>query len=479
MRYKIYPPIGIARVGNSASSFFVGPEKPGHPSVEIDNAGVESAVQQYKVNEHEIKRQAARFRVFEFPDDGSDPRPASLPPGAAIEWRVHLVNKKAAVVRDFTPPAEPGRPQLSPNSAARLIDPGERVITGANSSGVIFDTGKFEGRSVPLGELRTDRSQNLIVLGGFGFSSSPTNTTLSDFYKNDGWHDDVSDGPVSARIRLPGGGTIETIEPAWVVAAPPDFAPAIQGVVTLYDILLQVGIDHFSLEAPPRVFFTEHIFPLLRRTRGLQWVNRNPNWSRVADDWQTLSDPSTAAAPLRQRNARAVRDTQFALSDYRLTELQKSLLDRWVAGDFVSDWTGVPQPPEAVSARGLTRAALESTVGQGFFPGIEGGIILTDPALYFTPFDFRLDHARVQPGDITALMAQPWQADFFDCSRSWWPSQRPDDVLPNADATAAVSWAREVDGEQGMVDNFSKLAFVTAQKDSHGNIVFAEDQRAT
>jgi hypothetical protein len=30
-----------------------------------------------------------------------------------------------------------------------------------------------------------------------------------------------------------------------------------------------------------------------------------------------------------------------------------------------------------------------------------------------------------------------------------------------------------------MVHNFSKLGFITAQKDAAGNIVFAEDQRAS
>src|SRR4030095_11666896 len=145
-------------------------------------------------------------------------------------------NKRPAVERPDRPTASPKRPQLVADPAPFLIDPGPRQISGANASGARFDTGKYQNRPVPLGELRTDGKQNLLVLGGFGFSSSPTNAGLADFYDNPGWHDDTSDGPVTARIRLADGSTIDDIEPAWVAVGPPDYAPEIQAVVSLYDI---------------------------------------------------------------------------------------------------------------------------------------------------------------------------------------------------------------------------------------------------
>jgi hypothetical protein len=40
------------------------------------------------------------------------------------------------------------------------------------------------------------------------------------------------------------------------------------------------------------------------------------------------------------------------------------------------------------------------------------------------------------------------------------------------------AWARGVTTHLGMVHNFAKLGFITAQQDAAGNIVFAEDQRA-
>src|SRR5205807_10545691 len=105
-------------------------------------------------------------------------------------------------------------------------------------------------------------------------------------------------------------------------------------------------------------------------------------------------------------------------------------------------------------------------------------IIVKDATLYSSPFDFRIDHGSVNPGDLTALMALPWQADFLACDRSWWPSQRPDDVRTNANSADTKRWDRGIKAELGMVKNFAKLGFVTAVKDPAGNIVFIETQRA-
>jgi hypothetical protein len=478
MAFRIYPSIGMARLGNDLTQFYIGPETPGHPGFDVDALGNETPVKQYKVDDDQIKRQAARFRLFEVNGSGA-PRPAELPAGATVEWTVHLVNKKAAVRRGGSPPATPTRPQLAANSADLLIDPGPRTIAGASANGVKFDTGTYQGRQVPLGELRTDKNQNLLVLGGFGFSSSPTNRELPSFYTNPGWHDDTSDGPVTARIRLADGNTIDDVAPAWVSVGPPDYAPEIQGLVSLYDIILQAAIDGLGVPRPNQVSFTRDIYPMLLRTSRYQWVNQIADWGAVSNDWPALANASAASAALRESNAQFVRDVELegVLNRFRLTDLQHFQLQEWAAGRFQSDWQDVPQPGNSVTADGMTRAALQSTVGQGFFPGIEAGIVTKDPTLYSQPFDFRLNHAQARPGDLTALMAVPWQADFMDCSGDWWPSQRPDNVRRVATSTNTVVWDRGVTTHLEMVHNFSKLAFITAQKDAAGNVVFAENQR--
>ena len=254
-------------------------------------------------------------------------------------------------------------------------------------------------------------------------------------------------------------------------------SPEIQGIVTLYDILFQVGVAHFGLTVPRPPSFTDHIFPLLARTRRLQWVNAHPDWTSISDDWATLADSSPAARTRRAENAGLVQDAQNVLSNFKLTNVQLGYLDSYVIGQFVSDWRGLPQAGAGFSPAGVTRAALDTAVGQGFFPGIEAGIILQDPTLYSTPFDFRLSHASLDPGDLTALMALPWQADFLACRRSWWPAQRPDDVRTTVNSDATVQWERGINGPLGMVKNFAKLGFVTATMES-GQAVFIESQRA-
>jgi hypothetical protein len=80
------------------------------------------------------------------------------------------------------------------------------------------------------------------------------------------------------------------------------------------------------------------------------------------------------------------------------------------------------------------------------------------------PFDFRIDPAVLTPGDVTALMAQPWQADFLKCSGSWWPSQRPD-IAPQP-GNAFKLWARigpagATPSHQQLVDHVMQFGFVT------------------
>jgi hypothetical protein len=64
--YRIHPAIGIARVGDSASECFVGPEAPGvPPSLNRPNAPRDPSAG-YKDDQGRIKRQGARFRIYEY-----------------------------------------------------------------------------------------------------------------------------------------------------------------------------------------------------------------------------------------------------------------------------------------------------------------------------------------------------------------------------------------------------------------------------
>ena len=47
---------------------------------------------------------------------------------------------------------------------------------------------------------------------------------------------------------------------------------------------------------------------------------------------------------------------------------------------------------------------------------------------------------KLGPGDITQMMALPWQADLYECEDIWWPSHRPDFALAHS---AANVWSKK------------------------------------
>lgn len=485
MKYKIYPPVGIARLGGH-DQFFIGPEIPGVGPKEIQTDDSETAVTTFKdASKKNIKKQGIRFHLFES-DDGETYRPANLPGGTVVTWKVTLANKKSAVVRPANPPITPQRPQLQNNSQGLLIDGGTKTISGTKTTSEKF-VGRFQSIGpdgqpysvdVELGQLRTDAKGRLIVLAGKGFSSAAPHTPLgASYYRNPGWHDDVSDGPVTADIRLPDGTHAQAENGAWVIVAPPDYAPGINCIVTLFDIIRQVGIDHHHLQDPAEVKFDRDIAPMIERTRRLRWVHDNTNWSNEKLVSSDLRNTDQAFAALRRDVRKIILNTEGILQGHtdpsgppwRLRQWQKTVLQRWVDGDFDGTVLGADAN---VTADGLTRAALDGAAGQGFCPGIEAGIIVLDPTLYLEPFDFRINHNGLEAGDLTALMAQPWQADFLKCDTVWWPSQRPD-LAPQTNGTFKP-WVRGVQDHSGMVRDGSRLGFVVEQ---NGNEVFFESDR--
>src|SRR5262249_17364271 len=104
------------------------------------------------------------------------------------------------------------------------------------SGSIEFAKARAKGKRVSnivLATLRTDDAGRLLVVGGPGKSDSPSYAKIDSFSDNDGWYDSVSDGPVSATLRI--GDRNVPVIPAWVVITVPRFAPGIYGVVTWYD----------------------------------------------------------------------------------------------------------------------------------------------------------------------------------------------------------------------------------------------------
>jgi len=86
VRAAIYPAIGIARLGNSESEYFLSPEVtdplPEPPGFYRDPTGA-------------LKRQSARFRVYGLNAAGRAVTELTAD-NAEIRWTVHLANKKSA-----------------------------------------------------------------------------------------------------------------------------------------------------------------------------------------------------------------------------------------------------------------------------------------------------------------------------------------------------------------------------------------------
>ncbi|MFY8141545.1 MAG: LodA/GoxA family CTQ-dependent oxidase, partial [Caulobacter sp.] len=245
--FRVHPAIGIARVGNS-EEFYLGPETmaglPVGPSVDTGGrdldgglpirAGTESTIissDELRDSAGRMKRQAARFRIYHYPDQtgGKERYPCgqgeeivigSVIGGRTVTdivWTVHLANKKANsyMLNDMLGMQVYDKAHASDlhlrnaaegddlNNAARLrrlvIDPGPRAIRGAEATAVRFDKATIASHATldaaietlphypktfpddsfarmytptggieTLGELRTDQHGRLLVLPAWG-----------------------------------------------------------------------------------------------------------------------------------------------------------------------------------------------------------------------------------------------------------------------------------------------------------------------
>jgi hypothetical protein len=483
----IYPSIGVARVGNSPDEYFIGPEvnepEPLPPGSYRDGKG-------------RLKRQAARFRVYGVNALGKIVRELTGPrTGAAIEWGVQLANTKSAwygfeLALDI-PEAASAPPTVLRNPAvedrARLaITPGKRTVSGAGAKPQRFDDGEFMGKKVYLGEILTDDAGRLVVLGGRGVSASYNGSHAITFANNEGWHDDVSDGPVTARVTLDGE-PLEVV-PAWVVVAPPNYGPQRKSVRTMWDLMRDVAIQAGALAAPERPSFTRDILPLFERLAGLQWVNAGFaagfGWEGAfdltsPDALARLSSNGPAERELRRTVANSFRNydvdgaspkpwpwlygdamnippVDSPRQNVELSACQLAMLDQWAAGRFEADYDPARTPPRAIDevplaeqGHMLTRAALEFCLADAFHPGCEMTWPVRTWTMYSEPFRFL--HARPgwvppalgtvltsdsvtipngpltaqEPGSITRWMAVPWQTDTASCRSGYQPGYDP------------------------------------------------------
>jgi hypothetical protein len=437
VRAAIHPGIGVARIGNSPDEYFIGPETVTPPDRPVGS---------YRDSKGALKRQGARFRVYGFNAAGEAVRELT---GDEVTWTVHVANRKGdwyqfIAALDIPDAAElqtilRNKKVAEADRGSLVIDPGPRTISGASQRGKKwrFDTGKFMGKAVDLGEILTDEAGRLIFLGGLGEAGSPNGSPIYDkadpnsYNNSDGWYDDTSDGPVSARVRV--DGVEMEADGAWVVVAPPNYGPDFIGWRSMYDLQRGLFSRNGQLAMPDPVLFTRDILPQLSRLSELQWVNKgfagmfgaggpldfnDPKLvDRLAavpvdenqDPWlelrrniynsfrlETLNAFAPGLWPWEYGDAFGTFSEDSPRNNLALPDFQAALLREWVRGNFVDDRadaevipTDVDGLPLAERPDMLDRAAMSYCIADAFHPGCEMTWPMRHGSLYCAPFRIR------------------------------------------------------------------------------------------
>lgn len=516
-QYRIHPGIGIARVGDHPDKFFL---DEGELLAPLSGGGLQERdgferAPPYKSGGR-VKRQACRFRIFEYVKVGGffvPNREMTLESKDVVKitWTVHVANTKASGARfqrsGVGPPRNPHveEPKKTKEPSVRQkileIDPGPREITAEKKRKPperikLEPTGDRRSQTWPehdgtieqrgtrvinyLGELLTDPAGRLLVLGGRG-KAAPSSTTgkyVRNEYNNDYWFDDVSDGWVKAEITFNRAGTKEA-EPAWVIVGPPDFAPDLNSVVTLYDVLYDLaarvlpipedqGIYNTALRrlkelkekrtttglADYQVSFDEEIRSLLERTIAVRFVlakirrlqgkqGGHSLLQQLVDAGGSLGNSDFEEANRRRQLFARVRPPEAwrehekrtkslglatmprLLWGLTLTETQYLVLKRWCEEPNQS----VPSPASprlpVIRRRRDDKGKLAQAIAAlDRYPlercsggDFSPGIEVGKRVTKPENYSepFRIDVKSLKPGDLTRELAVPWQADFSAC----------------------------------------------------------------
>ena len=289
--FEIHPSIGIARVGNSPDAFYFGPEVPG---------GVPRPPAGFKDASGAMAKQAAHFRIFAIGPRGEVL--GEVPPDVHVDWTVTVANKKAAwyessVAMDITVAQPVSRRNGSVTGAARdaLAAAVTQSVGGRGASPVALSGPTVFDNPINFGEILTDGDSRLVFLPGDGRAYPAPGASITTFADNDGWTDNICDGPVQAVLTV-GGRRIRAVG-AWVLVTPPNYGPAIAGgPVTLLD-QIRSPLLLAGMISPSPVTFQADILPLLQRLADQQWVNKGFfSLTRAGQQLDWLSPGNLAAA---------------------------------------------------------------------------------------------------------------------------------------------------------------------------------------
>ncbi|EDR13863.1 uncharacterized protein LACBIDRAFT_304964 [Laccaria bicolor S238N-H82] len=530
VRLEIFPPIGIARVGDSEIECFLAPEVPGR-TYPPNGLRMRPNGQEFKFRDahQRLRRQAVRFRVYAYDAHDKLLGEVNSENGYILNWTVQVANKKAANYvhqrgGHFDPHETALRnPKIQPDlnledrSLLIVADEGAIASTDPLNTFVLLNKGTFQGSRVELAQLQRDTRGRLVFVPGKGEARSIVNPSkpqppIISAMDSSNWIDEICDGQV--KVVVTRAGTDHKVgelgRPATVLSAPPNFAWGINAPTTLYDTIENIyREEEHPLVPRPTVHsldFWKHIWPILLSASSLSWTNNQAfqghgvssnghyNFWQVlelfvgdaGDDVELMNKRKYFKSrifeklrkPLNRHNPDQLQaDTRYmprlsgdagelpepgtftsnlqpdARKFAALTKLQHDRFRIWTNDDtFHLPADGVlPIPRERLEdvdlkdqTEELTRAILETAIGDPLYPGIEMYWIAklnttydTNHAVKINP-PFRINTNTILPGHLTRGLSLPWQCDFDLCKTHWWPSVRPDDIVPKVVFHATV-----------------------------------------
>lgn len=512
--YKIHPGIGIARLGNSPEAFCISPETPaalpiacdaqGNPELSADGT-TPLRVTRFKDEQGRIQRQAARFQIYVYDDRSPEGRALSIGDPVEgggnhgtlvnIQWRVYLANKKACWYEFDQLEGEHGYLDghalrnasiTDTNERQRLIiDPGPQVVDLQTNRRARCDrsTGQVYASVFPpedlqphgvdtLGEMLTDDSGRLLVLGGHGYAGSFLggfgHPRIDTYANNDGWFDDTSDGPVTARLFMFSEevGKMRYIDveyPAWVIAAYPAYVPQVLDIVTLDDVIYNTGVTQFAtrtdvygkagtFNAPQSISPTDLEELALWQASSLTWNPEYKPWF-YRDIWRILfrADEYTYLTNV------------LAQSNYPHNQSPR--------GNFNLDKLSIPpQVNAAAYTRAAQKAVESSNSGTLFFEALDSALLLLDQQVANSKRVRAPLNLMSMAGQVTPRreLDEALRA-FAAIASGGLPVTRPDEYLARWKYLHAASLQPESDVDAAYRDVRDRLQ-QAARKFAHGLI---------
>ena len=462
--FRIYPSIGIARMGNGPANkdeVVFSPEVPWKNLFDIKL----KPFTEYGA----LKKQAQRFYIYKCDKEGN-PTEKIHPNDYKIEWSVEVANKKpfwydfnnsldlsvdldkhsmgkdnhknlskafyedriapgmSASSRNPNIPSEGMKGEGLPNSREELVNgPNYASVSLANEKMKIGGMFPFprnaENKSkiaskmntvpkdVSLGTIEYDKDAakpehegSLIFYSADGVSASVNPSDLNtDFADNSNWYDDICDGRVTAKITHLKTGDIFNLDgpeaAAWIATAPPDYAPQINPISSLFDLV--TGADPDKLKTDEASCLSM-VLPLFFKFYQMQWVNLGdflaPSFKEKIDkltadgNFDFLYTPGDESKATREAIFQMFRNPRY---DY----INEPIIPSKDMTDFNA--LGV----------GSTKLQLPYYVGDGInFPGSPAQWFAIPPMLYDQLKQWSEGYFKT-PSDLPYFMANPPKKD--------------------------------------------------------------------